>query len=340
MRQALFIIFVALCTAATYDFNKLLKPVEADYVMTQQNIAEVGSGLGTLRDLYKNLRNNAYSDDYLSNPTPRATPHSAKTIEQLAHNMKKLRKSLLKPQDVPEGSTPEEMMLFQRLLGGLKRTSRKRDAEPAMHEASQVEIDSLQRLADQVNLVANDLESPEENALHAHAHAQSRMLHRMNHVMDAMSGEMESEKQRHYEDMMSTLLHQHLADPDYHDSLHDHLLAHHLARSHQDDEFVDHLTHHMLYNNLDNKVQDEDYSSAIGTVLNSNNAQRNDLYAQQNQMQMQNYAQNFMTQDTNAKQAFANELSQRTNNAYQVAKPVTTQQQLSQYNPTVKTESK
>jgi len=175
----------------------------------------IDSSLLSQRSRLKNFRSSAYD----SNENVRAVPHSTATINALTHHMKKLRKNMLKAQEVPSGSTPEEMMLFQQLLSGIKRTSRKKDAAPAMHTASNTQLNTIQALTDQINEVSNSLESPEQNALHQHAHAQSRLLHRMNHVLDAMGDELDSEKKRNYEDMMTTLMHQHLSDPDYHDSL-------------------------------------------------------------------------------------------------------------------------
>jgi len=227
--------------------------------------------LEKLRLTLKNLRSSAYSSDYLANPSRPAQPDSLSAITQLTHNMKKLRKSLLKQQEAPEGSSPEEMMLYHKLLSGLKRTSRKSYAEPAMRQADQSELNALSHLTNQMHSIADALESPEENVLHRNAHAQSRMLHRMNHVLEAMGDEMDAKKQAHYERMMSVLLKQHLSDPDYRDSLYYHLADHanRLNRARRDEEFADQLNRGLLYRDLNTHVGDEYYDFSTGAALSA-----------------------------------------------------------------------
>ena len=250
-----FILPLILCVSCSAVTN--LTPAASNYATVSQSISQNGAELTRLRTDLKNTRKSAYSNDYLTNPHPRSQPQTLAAINQLTHNMKKLRKSLLKQQEVPAGSSPEEMMLYQKLLSGLKRTSRKSTAEPAMREANQNELNAMSHLTDQIHSIATVLESPEENALHRNAHAQSRMLHRMNHVMDAMSDEMDAQKRGHYERMMSVLLQQHLSDPDYHDSLFDHLHHHQralkLRHDLRNDAFADQLSRGLLYRDLDQR---------------------------------------------------------------------------------------
>lgn len=308
--------FIALAICEVVQLPK----AQSEYVTTKQDMEETAAALDAMRNDYKSVRSNAYTKVYNQRPTSRATPHSASAINQLTKNMKKLRKNLLKPQELPAGSTPEELMLFQQLLSGLKRTSRRKDARAAMHEANQEQIDAVGRLTEQMHEVANTLESPEVNALHDHAHGQSQLLHRMTHVMDAMSEEMDTEKKRNYEDMLTTLLHQHLADPDYHDPLHDHLLAHHLTRNHRDEEFVDHLTHHMLYHDLDRRVQhDADYNAAVGSVIGMPLVQKEAGLQQANRAELDQRVAAYHQQNTASAAHLNRELAQRTNNPYKVA---------------------
>jgi len=244
-----------------------MTPAASEYTKVMNSISSNNSQLLRLRQDLEKVRTSSYSNSYLENPHARAQPQTLAAINQLTHNMKKLRKNLMKQQEVPAGSSPEEMMLYQKLLSGLKRTSRKSYAEPAMREANQNELNAMSHLTDQVHSIATVLESPEENIMHRNAHAQSRMLHRMNHVMDAMSDEMDAQKQAHYERMMSVLLKQHLSDPDYYDSLYDHLRDHEMRLKLRNEEFADQLNRGMLYRDLDRHISDEYYDDATGAIL-------------------------------------------------------------------------
>lgn len=311
--------YVILCTllCSVLCAVSSMTPANSQYVTTTQSIASTDAQLQTLYDTLKNLRSSTYRNDYTESPTRPAVPQTLSAITQLTTNMKKLRKSLLKPADEQPGQSPEEMMLYHKLLSGLKRTSRSSHATPAMRPASQEQLDALSRLTQQLHDVSSVLESPETNALHRQAHAQSRMLHRMTHVMDAMSDEMSTSRQRHYESLLNTLLDQHLSDPDYHDSLHDHLLAHHLLRNARDGEFTDHLTHHMLYNSLDNALpSDGALSSRTGAVLSAplraELAQAQNTNASGLTAASQNIAQTSAAENA----ALRSQLGQRTNNKY------------------------
>lgn len=312
------ILFTLLCVALCEVSS--LTPANSQYVTTQQSISSTDAQLQTLYDTLKNLRTNTYRDEYMNTPMRPAAPQTLSAITQLTTNMRKLRKSLLKPAEEQPGQSPEEMMLYHKLLSGLKRTSRSSHATPAMRPASQEQLDALSRLTQQLHDVSSVLESPETNALHRQAHGQSRLLHRMTHVMDAMSGEMSASRQRHYESLLNTLLDQHLSDPDYHDSLHDHLLAHHLLRSTRDGEFTDHLTHHMLYNSLDNALpSDGALSSRTGAVLSAplraELSQAQDMNASELTAASQQFAQTSAAENA----ALLSQLGQRTNNQYAYA---------------------
>jgi len=319
MQTRLFIVAIVVGLAAATSIEYLPIGLKKQNDLKNE-INSVDTSLEQERTKLKNLRSTIYNTDEFVRPVP----HTADEINALTHHMKKLRKNMLKAQEVPSGSTPQEMMLFQQLLSGIKRTSRKKDAAPAMHTASPQQLNAIQSLTDQINEVSNTLESPEQNALHQHAHAQSRLLHRMNHVLDAMGDELDSEKKRNYEEMMTTLMHQHLSDPDYHDSLYDHLLAHHLvATRHRDHEFNDHLTHHLLYHDLDSHIgHDFDVNDGLGAVLSNPLAQKESLAQTANFASLTAAAKQAGSRNTKASSQLNSLLSQRSNNKFAVAPQV------------------
>ena len=102
------------------------------------------------------------------------------------------------------------------------------------------------------------MNSPVKEATYQHAHAQSRMLHRLDHMLDKTNGRLEEAKQQKFENMLNTMMHYHLNDPHYYDELHDHLLEHHLARAADESDFADHVAHNVLYNRLGTHIADED----------------------------------------------------------------------------------
>ena len=259
---------VCLLMCVGYCAVSSLSPSASEYVKAQQSIASTDAQLQTLYETLKGLRSSTYRDEYVNSPTRPAAPQTLSAITQLTTNMKKLRKSLLKGAEVQEGQSPEEMMLYHKLLSGLKRTSRSSRAVPALRAASQEQVAALSGLTEQINALSRGLESAEVGELHRRAHAQSRLLHRMTHVLDAMGDELSAGKRRHYETLLSTLLDQHLSDPDYRDGLSPHLLAHHLVRSRGDAEFGEHLARHVLYGSLDRPLGvDDAVGASTGAVL-------------------------------------------------------------------------
>ena len=138
---------------------------------------------------------------------------------------------------------------------------------------SSAELGALKGVLDQSNMLGDILESPAQTALHQHAHAQSRTLHRLSHVLEQMNENADEDRQRRNDDMMSVLLHAHLEDPEYHDSLHDHLLAHHLSfATHHPQEFDQHIADHLLYHDLGRHVEEDDNNTEENPFMDITNA--------------------------------------------------------------------
>jgi len=158
---------------------------------------------------------------------------------------------------VPNTSTSEMMFMQQ-----LQHTAKKADKalnKPVVNSAdTSARLQSLQRLVNQMSRISANLKSPEKEQAYTHAHAQSRMLHRLSHVMDKTNGRLEAAKQHKFNTMLDTMVHHHLNDPHYYDELHDHLLAHHLARAKNQNDFADHVAHNVLYHRLGTHIADED----------------------------------------------------------------------------------
>jgi hypothetical protein len=183
-------------------------------------------------------------------------------MKELVDGLKHVRKSLLKPHKPQPGSSPQEMMLFHQLFESLRKSPRPASAIPVERPVHKDQLRAYERLMEQAHNLGDELESPEATVLHHHAHAQSRVLHRLSHLMETMNDGMDEKRARRYDDMLTVLMHHHLDDPDYHDPLHDHLLAHHLSfASHTPREFDDHLANHLLYHdNGRHMEEDEDHN--------------------------------------------------------------------------------
>jgi len=155
-------------------------------------------------------------------------------------------------------TSPNEMMFMRQLQQSAKSANRALNKERELPSNTSKRLADLESLVNQMDRITRNLRSPAKEATYQQAHAQSRMLHRLDHMLDKTNGRLERAKQEKFENMLNTMMHYHLNDPHYYDELHDHLLEHHLARATSESDFADHVAHNVLYNRLGTHIADED----------------------------------------------------------------------------------
>lgn len=256
--------FVVVCTAALSDsqvksalldvlksYNTYASTILSDRINDQSRVANLDNYIHALKKERNTMQN---PQAPLRQPYKIMTPSLANLISKA----KEYTTTAVRDHThVPNTSTSELM-----LMRGLQQKTK--SANRALRDTQQMPSDTSRRLASLESLVSTmdritrNLQSPEKEATFQHAHAQSRMLHRLDHMLDKTNGRLEEAKQRKFENMMNTMMHYHLNDPHYYDELHDHLLAHHLSRARDESDFADHVAHNILYNRLGTHLADED----------------------------------------------------------------------------------
>jgi hypothetical protein len=202
-------------------------------------------------------------------PPPRANPVLSPLFDDLVKSLGGVKKVLDKEHTEHPADDPAQMKMYGKLMSNLRKSHRRLDFSAPKPAATSKEIGAIKNLIYQQSQVESRAETPEQLAMHQKAHAQSRIIHRLSHAVERMSDTFDDDQRERYEHMLALLMHGHLSDPYYHDDpLHDHLLAHHIARKHRDDEFADHLAHHVLFSNLDNHIEhDHDIDRQVGSIL-------------------------------------------------------------------------
>jgi len=171
-------------------------------------------------------------------------------MKDVVKAMKKAEKRVVKQGDATKAKTDMEM--FSKLLTSVNHLNKRLDPKPKSF-TEQERIVRDKELQDLLYIPQPAEETEEQQAMFARAAGQSQMLHRVAHAIDrlAVNSQNDFDRKVKYDNMLNTLMHDHLNDPRYHDTLHDHLLAHHLGTyPHSDAEFNEHLAQHMLYSDV------------------------------------------------------------------------------------------
>jgi len=206
------------------------------------------STLNKLADEIQDMTHELY---YRHDPiAPRPTPALEPLMKDVVKAMKKAEKRVVKQGDAEKAKTDMEM--FSKLLDSVNHLNKRLDPKPKAFTPQQ-QLVRDKEIQDLLYIPQPAEETEEQQAMYARSAGQSQMLHRMAHAIDrlAINSQNDFDRKVKYDTMMNTLMHDHLNDPRYHDPLHDHLLAHHLAGyPHSDAEFNEHLAQHMLYHDV------------------------------------------------------------------------------------------
>jgi len=204
-------------------YSDYAKVIMQDRIADQERIDELDSFIDKLKDERKEA---AKTELPLRQPYKIMNPRLANLVAKGDLYNKVAKRDHT---HVPNTS-PNELMYMKQLQRSVKNANKALSRPAQLPSNTSKRLGDLQSLVDQMDRITRNLKSPAKEATYQHAHAQSRMLHRLDHMLDKTNGRLEQAKQEKFENMLNTMMHYHLNDPHYYDELHDHLLEHHLAR--------------------------------------------------------------------------------------------------------------
>lgn len=207
-----------------------------------------------------------YKNDVIA---PRQTPALEPLMQDVVKSLKKVEKRVTKQGDATKAK--QNMDTFTKLLDSINHLNKRLDPKPTTFTPAEEAVRNKE-IQDLLYIPQTDDETDEQEEMFARSSAQSQMLHRMVHAIDrlALNTQNDFARKVSYDRTMNELMHQHLADPRFHDGLHDHLLAHHLTQAHTDDEYNEHLAQHLLYHDAGRTPEYEYLAS--GQQYNAQNA--------------------------------------------------------------------
>jgi len=240
---------------AMMDALRVYSPYGANIVQDRINDQSRALEMESYVDFLKNMRDEATANELpLRQPYKIMNPALANLVAKSDFYYNTAQRDHT---HVPNTS-PNEMMFMRKLQQSAKSANRALSKQPELPSNTAQRLADLQSLVDKMDRITRNLRSPAKETAYQNAHAQSRMLHRLDHMLDRTNGRLEQAKQEKFENMLNTMMHYHLNDPHYYDELHDHLLEHHLARATSESDFADHVAHDVLYKRLGTHIADED----------------------------------------------------------------------------------